>query len=79
MSGDGIYAEYTCINRIRLEFKGDCGYIAFLNDNGINRIRLEFKVCDRVALLFSMISINRIRLEFKVVYRDVQVHICIQY
>ena len=43
MSGDGIYAEYTCINRIRLEFKDRRSMEYLRKVLRINRIRLEFK------------------------------------
>ena len=67
----GVYhgigqGDRASINRIRLEFKGDCPFHRFSFQQRINRIRLEFKV-DKIDGIFDIWeSINRIRLEFKV-------------
>ena len=41
----GINEVFTCINRIRLEFKDTMGDRSTQGSGRINRIRLEFKVC----------------------------------
>ena len=68
MSGDGIYAEYTCINRIRLEFKV-LSITAFANTGSV-LIESDWNL--KYYNLFSFkkdTCINRIRLEFKEVLK----------
>ena len=56
---------FLCINRIRLEFKGERNAGWRLDYFRINRIRLEFKDRKGTVTKAFRSSINRIRLEFK--------------
>ena len=55
----------SCINRIRLEFKGNDAVRRLSRRYSINRIRLEFKVKKATTWAYDKFGINRIRLEFK--------------